>query len=173
MSKGTAVLVLGIATGMVLCSGCGRKANRSVAGEAMAEKLMEKAMGGGAKVDIKGEQVHVKTKDGEMLVGGTEGLKVPDSFPKDVPVYKGAKVVQSFSRPDGQTLMLQTSDSGETIMDFYSKEMKSGGWSEEMAMRQEKGGMLAYKKEERIVNLVVSDTDDEGRMIHLNVASAK
>jgi hypothetical protein len=152
-------------------AGCGRKASQS-AGERIAEGLMKAATGGKADVDLSGDKVTVKTKDGEMKFAGSGNLKVPDTFPKDIPLYKDARVAQTYSSGGNMSLALSSSDAAEAILDFYSKEMPSQGWAEETSVRHEKGGMGAYKKEKRQVTVSVNDTGSD-RLIHLLVAAER
>jgi hypothetical protein len=58
--------------------------------------------------------------------------KLPDSFPKDYPIYDGAKVKGSLSGTtkgiSGTTVTWETGDSLSKVTDFYTNAFKSGNW---------------------------------------------
>jgi hypothetical protein len=59
--------------------------------------------------------------------------KLPDSFPKDYPVYGGATVKGSLSGTTngitGTTVTWETGDSLSKVTDFYTNAFKSGAWT--------------------------------------------
>ena len=68
------------------------------------------------------------TKTGQTVAVG--GEKLPDSFPKDFPIYPGAKIVSSvssnglfvtFTAPDGHGLA--------KVVPFYKNGLGSSGWT--------------------------------------------
>jgi len=135
----------------------------------MIESAMAKD-GVKGKVNISDGKVTMETKDGTTSYAAGAGTKVPDTFPKDVQVYAGAKVMASVSVPNGQNLMLESGDSIEKIVAFYKGQMSGGGWKEEMSMNQGTSSMLVYKKEPRTVSIVVTQAD-KGSQINLTVAT--
>ncbi|TAN37939.1 MAG: hypothetical protein EPN23_03760 [Verrucomicrobia bacterium] len=150
-------LWVAVGVGLVLV-GCGKKAHESI-----AEKIIEHQMakdGVKGHVDISGNKVTVETKDGTASYAAGAGTKVPDTFPKDVPVYGGASVLASVSVPDGNNLTLETKDGAEKVIAFYKSKLTGTGWHEELAMNQPTGSMLVYKKEQRTVSVVVSGSGD-------------
>src|SRR5579859_4792575 len=61
-------------------------------------------------------------KNGERMELNTgSGAKMPGDYPKDVPVYDGAKVVMSTSTSEkhAHVLALESSDAADKISDFY------------------------------------------------------
>ena len=149
------VLVLGVC---LISLGCGKRAN-----EKFAEKMIESRMardGIKGHVDLSGNNVTVETKDGKMSYAGGAGTQVPDTFPKDVPVYAGATVMASISVPKGQNLTLTTKDSVEQVIAAYKIKMTSEGWQEEASVNQAGSAMLAYKKGQRTTAVVVSRSGD-------------
>lgn len=65
---------------------------------------------------------------GEVSVSG----KLPDNFPKDFPIYKGAKVQGSYTGKNegvsGTVVTWETGDSIDKVKDFYSNAFQSGAW---------------------------------------------
>ena len=88
----------------------------------------------------------IETDDGGVRISGEEegvgevtGLfgenaKIPDGFPKDVPVYPDATVVAGMAAGDGGMVTLQTGDDPDEIAAFYREELRSEGWSLEGEM---------------------------------------
>ena len=131
----------------------------------------------GEKIDMKmdGNKMTMTTKDGEngvttitsdkntvtstsadgtTVVSG-EGAKVPDEFPKDIPVYAGVKVLSASSSPKEATftLNLQSNDPVKTVAEYYAKEMVAQGWKETQKMEESGDNpmiMLNYEKDNRI-----------------------
>jgi hypothetical protein len=75
------------------------------------------------------------------LAGGQGGGKtIPANFPKDIPVYKNAKVTDVQPPPPGMppaaalyVVFLETSDSKATVLEFYKRELAAAGWKLEKA----------------------------------------
>jgi hypothetical protein len=59
--------------------------------------------------------------------------KLPDSFPKDFPIYKDAKFVTSIKSKEkgieGFAASWETKDSADKVKEFYSKEFDKGPWT--------------------------------------------
>ena len=143
-----------VAAAALVMVGCGKKASESI-----AEKMIEHAMakdGVKGKVNISDGKMSVETKDGTSTFSAGGDAKVPDTFPKDVPVYAGTKVLMSINVPNGANLILESGDSVEKIVAFYKSKMTGAGWKEEMSMNQPNTTILAYKKEPRTVQLAVT-----------------
>src|SRR3989338_8122577 len=76
----------------------------------------------------KGKATFTDTKTGETVNIG--GEKLPDTFPKDFPIYPGAKIVSSvssngllvtFTAPDGHGLA--------KVVPFYKNGLGASGWT--------------------------------------------
>ncbi|HUO10967.1 MAG TPA: hypothetical protein VM008_21885 [Phycisphaerae bacterium] len=67
------------------------------------------------------------------LPDATGTAAMPSNFPADIPVYTGAKTIQSTAnlKLNGGEAGLQTSDSIADVKSFYDKEMADQGWKEE------------------------------------------
>lgn len=145
-----------------------------------------KSKEGGENVDVKveGNAVTVKTNDAETTstyssdgdsysmttAGGGpsvvigKGAKVPDDFPKDIPVYPGSEIQMSSADPANHSFVVQatTADPIDKVGGFYQKEMKAQGWTEaqvvsqtgEVAMQ-----MLSYEKADASAVIMVTVMD--------------
>ena len=112
-------------------------------------------------VDMKsdGNSFSIKTQDGVVL--GGENAKIPDSFPKDVPVFPGAKptLVTTDTKSEMFSVSLTTADTFENVGTYYKKELAANGWKEEQTMTQsgdQPMQMLTYTKENRSVMVTIT-----------------
>jgi hypothetical protein len=162
------VLAIGLALCMVAVTGC-RRASES-ATEKFVEKMIEKNGGGKANVDINKGKFTVKTKEGEFEASTGEGATLPAKFPKDVMVYKSAKILVAMTNPQGFAVTLQTGDNPDKVAEKYKAEMASQGWKEEATMNMGGQIVLSYSKETRRATVGIGK-DDEGAHISLTVTS--
>ena len=58
---------------------------------------------------------------------------VPGEFPKDIPIYKGAKVTKWDTAGPIRVLFLEAADGKEAVVAFYRKELAAKGWKIEKA----------------------------------------
>ena len=101
----------------------------------------------------------VTGKNGETATLNFNGGKVPDDYPKDVPVYTGAKVVMSQSASDkhAHSLMLESEDSADKIAAFYQKGLEANGWKTESTVNAAQLTMVNATKEQRQMTLQITD----------------
>lgn len=69
----------------------------------------------------------VKTETGQTVNVKEEvgGEKLPDTFPKDFPIYQGAKIVSSA----GLILTFTTPDGLDKVVPFYKNGLSASGWA--------------------------------------------
>ena len=63
-----------------------------------------------------------------------DGEQLPDTFPKDFPIYQGAKVAASVSntqqgKGNGFLVTFTTSDGLDKVVPFYKNGLSIGGWT--------------------------------------------
>ena len=80
----------------------------------------------------KGKATFTDTKTGATVDIGSG--KIPDTFPKDFPLYPGAKVTSAVSgaqsgQNNGFWLTMSTTDSVDTVGTFYKSKLASNGWT--------------------------------------------
>lgn len=104
------------------------------AGTALLQGTIENQTG--VKTDLKnaekGEMVFTDTKTGQTVNIG--GEKLPDTFPKDFPIYQGAKVVSSASniqqeKTNGLLVIFTTTDGLDKVVPFYKNGLNTNGWT--------------------------------------------
>jgi len=147
---------------MVGCS-CSEEAEEKVA-EKIAEKVIAAQTGEKADIDVDEESMRIKTKDGEMSITSGKSAKVPDNFPKDIPMYKGSVLDMAMEVPTGYSLSFTTKDDMSKVSEWYLSEMIDQGWAKEAFMDMGKQTMMVFKKGERGVNLVISPDNDQTRI---------
>jgi len=126
-------------------------------------------LGQNIKVDSQGEKMTFTNEDGE--VSFEAGGDLPESFPKDFPVYAGAKLVNSFSSSgeegDGVSVVWEVSDSFDKVSDFYKKNLPEGGWKVESTFEQKDSLTSSFSKEE--VGGFIGVTIGEGGKVTISV----
>ena len=121
---------------------------------------------GKEKVDMKSgdKSFTIQTKDGTMVAG--DAAKLPESFPKDVPVYPGAKptLVSTMAGNETFNVNFDTADTIDKVGAYYKKELTANGWQEQQTMNQAGDRpmqMLNYTKGERMVMVTVTRDGDK------------
>lgn len=103
------------------------------AGTSLFEKAIESQTGVKTNIeDIeKGKMTFTDEKSGQSVELGTE--KIPETFPKDFPIYPGAKVTSSLSgsgqeKQGGFWVTFTTPDAFDAVTTFYKTNLKANGW---------------------------------------------
>lgn len=128
----------------------------------MMERTIEKETGGQANVDIVNGTMKVQTSEGSFEMGGNT---LPKDWPSDAPAYPGASIQYSASglqaEGNGQGVMMTTSDSLQTVMDFYTAQMKENGWKVEGSMNAGGTSTIAGSKGDRVFTVVASGVNGQ------------
>lgn len=144
-------------------------------GEKTTEKLIESQTGG--KVDINSEEgkVTIKGKEGEEVIIG--GGQLPSNFPKDVPIYPGAKPAGSWTSTTGDEkgvlVTLETNDGKNKVVSFYSAELPKNGWTIETTTTTDEGVMYIIKKNTRTGWVTITAEKNSKTTIGLVVSDEK
>ena len=134
--------------------GCGRKSTTVTDPE--GGKATVTQTGDGTEVTItgaKGETVRI--------AGSESGVALPEGFPKDVPIYTGAKVTTSAKTNEMTTVVLTTADPVTKVADFYGEKLKANGWDVQAAMNTGEGGMVTATKGKSTCTVYVARSDKE------------
>ena len=142
--------------------------HREKAEETVAEKIAEKAIeaqtGKKADIDVDKESMTIKTEDGEMTMTSGKAAKIPDNFPKDIPMYEEYVLEMAMELPKGYSLSFTTKDDMSQVSEWYLDEMIDEGWTKEASMDMGDQKMLVFKKGERGVNFVIAPDSDKTRI---------
>ena len=140
-------------------------------GDSIASGILSQASGG--KVDVNGNEGNYTFKDNKTGASYSVGsnVTIPDNFPKDVPLYPGAKALTvsmgQASKSDA-SLTLQTSDDTQKVVKWYADQLK--GWKEASSYSMSGSEIRAYEKDTLKLNVTIlqgSDTD-KGSVITLS-----
>jgi hypothetical protein len=115
-----------VAVGLTFMTGCKGKS----LSEKIAEKAIEKASGGKAKVDAGDGTLKIKTKDGEVEFGSAS--KWPSEIPGDVPKFEAGKF-ESATRmnvEEGTSWIMGIKDVDADAVAGYVQALKDSGWDE-------------------------------------------
>lgn len=186
-------LLLLTITALVFTLGCGKKVSDKIT-ESITEKILEQSAGDGSAVsDVKvnddeisytvtdkdgaktsvqasGDDVSIVSADGKSTFVSGDKAKVPDDFPKDVLVYKPAKVVSAMTGPEGRLVSLQSDDALDAIAAEYQREMKAQGWKEESFFKAEAQTLAIFRKDKRVATVSLNP-EDKGTAINVMVAT--
>lgn len=142
----------------------GRTLSRKI-GEGIAGRLLSGISGKNVKVDNQGDKVTLTGEGGE--VSFEAGGDLPESFPKDFPVYPGARLVNSFSAEgeegDGVSVVWESGDSFDKVSDFYRKKLQEDGWKVESTFEQKDSFTSSFKKGE-VGGFIGVTIGDEGKV---------
>jgi hypothetical protein len=136
--------------------------------EAAMEKAIEANSGNDVDIDTSGKSVTIKTKNGkgEEVVLQTQTGQLPESWPKDIPPYPGAKINGSLVTGKGGMLMLETSDTPDQVIAFYRSKVPQ--MKQKSEMKLENHTMLTFEAEQGKRGLAVGATVQDGKTaIHL------
>lgn len=107
--------------------------------------------------------VTITGRNGEKMTIDSEGTKLPDDYPKDVPVASGAKIVMATSVDDktthGSHLVLESTDSLEHVLAFYKKGIADNGWKINTSISQPQVTIIAAEKDTRELSLSLQQSD--------------
>jgi hypothetical protein len=126
---------------------------------------------GKLKVDKKGDTVNyeVQTKEGKATMAVSDkGVAIPDTFPKDVPILKGAVPKMAMTQGKTELLHLYVAGSMADVAKDYQTKLKTEGWEIESTMNMGEASMVAAKKGNRKCAAMVAK-DGTGVMVQLSV----
>ncbi|MDA0991079.1 MAG: hypothetical protein O3A51_10055, partial [Verrucomicrobia bacterium] len=113
--------------------------------ESMAEQALKNSGQQDVDVDFKGGQVNITTKEGTFKYAGGDDAAMPEGFPQDVPKYKGTRIAQSMSTPQGSSVTLMTSADRSAVVTFYKDTLTANGWTIDTTMQSPQYDMLTFK----------------------------
>ena len=97
-----------------------------------------------------------------MVISSGADAQLPSNLPDDVPIYKGAGVLQSMTKDENEfTVTLQSADDMSKVVDYYKTTMKAKGWGSEGTVDMPGRWMQMHAKGNRAVSLIVAGADDQ------------
>lgn len=129
----------------------------------------------GAKVERNGNEVTVKTAQGDVHFASTENggsVALPASFPKDVQLPAQYKVASVMEMGGGQIVSLSTQDAMPALINTLSSGMESQGWKRELMTQDGDGGALTFSKGNHNVAYYFSKNENGSTDLNINVSAA-
>lgn len=131
-----------LATAVVL-AGCSKSPS-----ERIAETAIEQAAGGDVQVDQDGNQVSLRTDQGDMTLSADEALPLPADFPGDVYLPGNYQVNSVMDMGKVRAVSLRTPLPVSQLFAEAGTAMKAQGWTQKMAMQQAAGNaILSFEKD--------------------------
>ncbi len=174
MQNKTSLLPLIAATAAISLMGFGcnplagiqEKVEKKV-GEKVAESTVGALTGGKVKMDSEGNNWQFKdNKTGNSVAIG-EDLKLPEDFPKELPILTGAKIKSvSLGRTGDKeaSVTLGIDDMNpEKVATWYSDTLKKEGWTEDSSTTMGKSEARNYKKGTAQLSLLAFPVDEESK----------
>lgn len=153
------VLVVALALGLVGC----KKISEKV-GEEVGEKIVGTATG--TDVEVDGDEVTIKTDEGDVTMNSTEG-ELPKDFPDDFPMYDKAQVDSTSSWAGGSDttfyVNLLSDDSAQEVYDWYKAELTDKGWtiaSDTFMTGDSSGGLMSATKDKSTLTFTTSQENE-------------
>lgn len=152
-----AILSLGLlGLALLTTAGCSRSKTQTYSTPGGSVTVNDNGKPGQSAVTITGN-------NGEKMTINSEGAKLPDDYPKDVPVASGAKIVMSTSVDNkttkGSNLVLESTDSLDKITEFYKKGLADNGWKISATFAQLQMTIITAAKDNRELSLSVQQAD--------------
>jgi cytochrome c-type biogenesis protein CcmE len=142
---------------------------QKVAGNKMAEKSAEKyiemATGGNAKVDIDDDKatLEMETEEGTVMISQDGSL--PEDFPEDVQIYENGDVTAYVSMDSeeikGFNVSFSTEDTKEEVESYYKEVLVDNGWEITTTVSSDVYVSLGAEKDTRTLALTVTTDDEE------------
>ncbi len=127
--------------------------------ERLAEAAIENATGKDVDIERDGEQMTIRTDEGEMKMSAGEALPLPADFPRDVYLPDSYKVATVMDMGPMKAINLTTSAKVSTLFAEAGPAMKAQGWTQKMAIQQAAGhAMLSFEKDKRNVSLSFTES---------------
>jgi len=103
---------------------------------------------------------------------GDKSLGLPDAFPKDVPILKGATLKATVSQGDRMIVQLHTTSSIREAENFYVAAFKKEGWT--IAEPSNSGDMtiVSAKKGNMLCSVTIA-SEGKGTLIRLAISPAR
>ncbi len=111
--------------------------------------FLSKTAGQDVKVGNDGKKITFDGNGGQFSYSA-EG-ELPDEFPKDFPIYTGAKLTSSWTTDGesgkGVSVVWETTDSADKVQAFYKDKLPKSGWKIDNEFAQESMQTISFEKD--------------------------
>ena len=136
--------------------------------DAAVETAIERATGAKVDVDKDGNEVTIKTEQGDLRIATAEdggSVAMPANFPKDVFLPADNTLASAMDMGGMQMLNMTTPQELAAVSADIEKSMQGQGWKREMAMQAGGGNTLMYSKDKRQVVYQMLKADEGGTQL--------
>lgn len=137
------LLVIGIAAGIIWIKFRGAIVSKFLS------LFLSKTAGQDVKVDNDGKKITFDGTGGQFSYSAEGNL--PDGFPKDFPIYTGAKLTSSWTTNGesgkGISVVWETTDSADKVQAFYKDKLPQSGWKIDNEFAQESMQTISFEKD--------------------------
>ncbi|MBV5261719.1 hypothetical protein FLX56_25230 [Synechococcus moorigangaii CMS01] len=138
--------------------------------EMIFEKAIEAGSGEKVDIDLSQETVDIKTNEGNLSMSSGENVKLPDTFPKDIYLYRDAKFTMAMDLPEGVSIAFTTDENVAAVKERYQAEMTKNGWKQEVSMDVSGQAIFGFQKQERSSQIMIYA--DQGKTL-VQITAAK
>ncbi len=94
-------------------------------------------------------------------------LKIPDDFPKDVPIFKGAALTQVQDMPNNAHNVIFSVDAPVSeVNQFYQAQLTKAGWKASQQMERPEHAFMTYEKDKMKANVTIAeDAKNPGKKV--------
>lgn len=143
-------------------SGCTPKKSLSQkTAEKMAEKAIESQTGANVDIDSNGDEVTIRSEDGNVTYSAGGNVSLPENFPKELIVAGDAKISVAISSEEGASVSYITNESQENITKKYLDSLTDAGWDKVMELSTTDGNMLSFEKGEGSITVSVGENTND------------
>ena len=141
-------------------TGCSRQS----LGEKAAEKIIESQTGADVDINKDGNDVTIKTEDGESQysTGGT--AKLPENFPKDLVIAEDAKIMMSSTAEGATTITYSTAIEQGEILKKYISTLAGLGWKKEMEIDMGAGKIASFSKDKEKTSVTIGENSNNAEL---------
>jgi hypothetical protein len=162
MTKQTVPFVAATAALVFMGAGCNPVASvQQKVGQVVTEGIVNQATGGKVKLDENNNTVSFTDDQNGGSVAFGDNVSIPKDFPKDAPIYPGAKamgVVMSRSGDNSSSATLKSNDDVKTVIAWYAT--KLGSWKQDASFSSDGTEIRSYSNAGAKFALTVAPGDN-------------
>ena len=156
-----------LAAAALLAGGCQKAA------DVATETAIERATGQRVEVDRDGNQLRIRSGEGEITVASGDGVALPADFPDDVFLPSNYAVSSVMDVGGARLVNLEAEGQVSAMFDAARADMEGKGWSQTLALQQADSAMLGFSQGEREVAYTVTRHNGEGLMVGIQIRGSR
>lgn len=137
--------------------------------EAATESAYEAATGRQVDIEDDGDRVTVETPQGAATMTRGDAARLPASFPRDMFLPDGYKVLSTMDVPGALTVEIAAPGQVAAVTGQAEKAMQAKAWKQVMAQDAEANTLRMYEKANRSAIVTVYDNAGDGVKVGLQV----